>query len=135
MAVFLSVVKAVDTAPHDSLFAAGCPCTSAVGRSAFSADEQFGQRVFSAVFALLGSRADLFDLAFRGSSCQFLLHLGEGIRIDNRRMIVFYIIPRPFSGVDAYLLADVVLGLGFAQQSISFVFFIGQERLDYAGLP
>lgn len=50
-------------------------------------------------------------------------------------MVVLYIILRPLSGIDAHLFADTVLNVGFAQQGIPFVFFVGQDRLDHAGLP
>lgn len=50
-------------------------------------------------------------------------------------MIVLYIILRPFTAVDTHLFADTVLDIGFAQQSVTLVFYVGKDRLYHSGLP
>ena len=135
MAVFFAEVETIDASPHDFLFSAHRPCASAVGRLAFAADQQLGQRILAGIFALLGFGADLLDLAFGSTPCQFFLQSGECGRVDDCRVIVLYIILRAFPGVDAHLFADAVLDIGFSQQGVPLVLFIGEDGLDDARLP
>ncbi len=118
MAVFLAVVQTVDSPPHDSLMTSCRPCASAVGRSAFFADQQFSQIVFAGIFALLGFRANLLDFAFSVAPRQFLLHSAEGAGVNDGGMIVLDIVFRAFSVVDLDFFAEAIRNVGFVEDSI-----------------
>ena len=135
VAVFLPVVQAVDAPPYDFLLTSYRPCTSAVRCSALPAHEQLGKGIFTTVFTLLGGCADLLDLSLSGSSGEFLLHPVKGGGINDRRVVIFYIVLHPLSCVDAFLFADAVDNVSLAQQGIALVFLIGENGLYHAWLP
>ena len=72
VAVLLTEFQPGDTAPNDLALAPDIPGAPSIRRSALPADQPFRQRVFSGVFALLGFRCFLLNLALAGSA----LHLG-----------------------------------------------------------
>ena len=129
-AVFRAVIQSADAAPNDFFLAVLCPCCSAIRCSAVSAEEQLGQSVFTWIFAKLGFCTDIFDLAFTVTPWYFLLNPVEHCPFYNRRMIIFHIVHREFTGILFWLFADAVHNVGLLQQCVTFIFFIGQYRED-----
>ena len=125
MAVFLAVVQTVDASPYDFLFAFSRPSASAVRGSAFSADQQFSQSVFAGIFALLGFCANLLDFSFSVAPRQFLLHSAEGAGVNDGGMVILDIVFRAFSVVDLDVLAESVRNVGFVEDGVALVFFVG----------
>ena len=54
LAVFRTVVEAVNAPPHRPVPVVGSPAAAAAGCSALAADKKLGQRIFTAVLALFG---------------------------------------------------------------------------------
>ena len=104
VAVFLTIVKAVDAPPYHLFLTVGCPGASAIWRSAFSADQKFCKSVFAGVPALLGLRANLLDLSLSAPSCHFLLHSSESAGVDDCWMVVLDVVFRTLTGIDHDLL-------------------------------
>ena len=69
------------------------------------------------------------DLAFAGAPCEFLLSPAEGSRVDNGRVAVFHIVFWAFAVVDSDLFADAVGNVGFVDDGIALILFIGENGL------
>ena len=69
------------------------------------------------------------DFAFAGAPCEFLLDSAEGSRVDNGRVAVFHIVFRAFAVVDSDLFADAVVDVGFVDDGIALILFIGENGL------
>ena len=75
MAVLFAIVQPADAPPDDLSLPSGRPCAAAIGRAAFTADQQLRQRVLAGIVALLGFGADLLD--FLCESCLVIFWLGK----------------------------------------------------------
>ena len=63
-----------------------------------SADKEFRQRIFTRVFALLGSRF-IADFSFGTAPCKLLLNTIKRVPVDDRRMMICHQIHRAFTVV------------------------------------
>ncbi len=61
---------------------------------------------------MLGFCADLLDLPFAGAPCKLLMDSSEGASVENRRVIVLYVVFRPLTVMDFDLLGSAVLSVG-----------------------
>ena len=127
MAVFFSVVETVDASPYNLLLSFYRPCASAVRRSAFSADEQFGQSILARIFALLCFGADLLDLSFTGAPFQFLLNSAEGSSVDDSRMIILHVVFLSFAVIDLDRFAYTVCDISLIDDCIALILFIREN--------
>lgn len=93
-AVLFSVLQAVHTAPHDSFLPFCRPGTSAVGASAFTANQKVTHGILAGIFALQSFVPDFLSLHFGRPPCQFLLHLSEGFGIDDCRVAILNVVFR-----------------------------------------
>ena len=69
------------------------------------------------------------DFAFAGAPCEFLLNSAEGGRVDNGRVAVFHILFREFTVIDSDLFADAVGNIGFVDDGIALILFLGEKGL------
>lgn len=122
-----SVVETVDASPYNLLLSFYRPCASAVRRSAFSADEQFGQSILARIFALLCFGADLLDLSFTGAPFQFLLNSAEGSGVDDSRMIILHVVFLSFAVIDLDRFADAVCDISLIDDCIALILFIREN--------
>src|SRR5699024_3082834 len=130
VAVFCSIVQAADTAPYHALFATFGPSTSAVQRSAFTADQPLRESIFAGVGCHAGGRI-LFGGALSGTAPRYLCLYGiEGFAIYNPIMVILYQIHGKLPGIADDLSADAVTDIGFLQQDISAIFLVSQDRPD-----
>ena len=81
--------------------------------------------VFLALFSL-GFSA---DLAFAGAPCEFFLNSAEGSRVDDGRVTILYIVFRAFAVIYSDLLANAVGNIGFVDDGIALILFIGENGL------
>ena len=75
------------------------------------------------------------DLAFAGAPREFLLSSAEGGRVDNGRVAVFHIVFRAFAVIYSDLLANAVGNIGFVDDGIALILFIGENGLYRGKLP
>ena len=69
------------------------------------------------------------DLAFAGAPCEFLLNSAKGSRVDDGRVTILYIVFRAFAVIYSDLLADAVGNIGFVDDGIALILFIGENGL------
>lgn len=66
---------------------------------------------------------------------KFPLHHVENLRLDDGFMVARHIILGDFPFVYFLFLGEKIRGVGFLEQGIAFVFFVGQHPLDRAEIP
>lgn len=135
MTVFLAIVKAVDASPYNLFLSIGCPCASAVWRSAFSADQKLCERVLAGVTSLFCFRSYLLDFPLSAPSCHFFLYSAEGSGVDDCRMIVLDIVFRTLTVVDHDLILQAVFDVSLVEDSVAFVFLVGEDGFNRSSLP
>ena len=69
------------------------------------------------------------DFAFAGAPCEFLLNSAEGSRVDDGRVTILYIVFRAFAVIYSDLLANAVGNIGFVDDGIALILFIGENGL------
>ena len=69
------------------------------------------------------------DLAFAGAPCEFFLNSAEGSRVDDGRVTILYIVFRAFAVIYSDLLANAVGNIGFVDDGIALILFIGENGL------
>ena len=122
--VFFTVVKSAYAAPDNFLLSVPRPCASPIRRSALSAIQQFGKRIFPRISSELGFCTRLLYLFLSCPARYFLLHPIENSALDNRRMAVLHIIHRQLAVILFYPLAYGVGYISLLQKRVAFVFFI-----------
>ena len=135
MAVFLAVVKAVDASPNNLFLTVRSPGASAIWRFSVSTDPKLCECIFAGVSALLCFRANLLDLSLSTSSCHFLLHSAEGARVDDCGMVVLDIVFRALTIVDHDLILQAVFDVSLVEDSVAFVFLVGEDGFNRSSLP
>ncbi len=65
-----------------------------------------------------------------GPSGQFPLDHLEGLRVDDRLMVVFHVVLWDLALIGFHLLGQEVLAEGFLQQGVSLVLLVRQDALD-----
>ena len=135
LAVSLSVIQAVDAAPHGAFSVILGPDNTAIQGAAFAADQDAGQSVFGAVFPQAGG-GTLFRAGGSGIPAGgFLLHGVENLPADDGFMVVLDQDLGELSGVFDDLLTDAVLDEGFLQKHVTAVFLVLQDGLDAGDVP
>lgn len=135
VAVLLAVVKAADAPPYDLFLSVGRPCASAIGRSAFSANQKLRERVLAGITTLLRFCSDLLDLPLSIPPRHFFLHSAEGSGVDDGRMIVLDVVFRALSVIDHDLLGQAVSDIGLVENGVTLVFFVSEDRFNRSPLP
>lgn len=69
------------------------------------------------------------DFAFAGAPCEFFLNSAEGSRVDDGRVTILYIVFRAFAVIYSDLLANAVGNIGFVDDGIALILFIGENGL------
>lgn len=69
------------------------------------------------------------DFAFAGAPREFLLSSAEGSRVDDGRVTILYIVFRAFAVIYSDLLANAVGNIGFVDDGIALILFIGENGL------
>ena len=96
LAVFRTVVKAVNASPHCPVPVMGSPTASSTGCTTFAANKKLGQGVFTAVLALFGrilGACGTLGIAPR----DLLLYTVEGIPVNDCGVAVADIVHRSFA--------------------------------------
>ena len=122
--VFFTVVKPAHAAPDNFLLSVTRPCASPIRRSAFSAVQQFGKRIFPRISSELGFCTRLLYLFLSCPARYFFLHPIENSAFDNRRMAVLHIIHRQLTVILFYPLAYGIGYICLLQKRVPFVFFV-----------
>ncbi len=66
---------------------------------------------------------------------QFFLNQIESLRINDGFVIIFHVVLRDLSFIDLGFLCKKIHGVCFLQQSISLVFFVGEDDLPRCRTP
>lgn len=99
-----------------------------------SADKEFRQRIFSVVFALLGSRF-IADFSFGTAPCKLLLNTIKRVPVDDRHMMICHQIHRPFTIVFHNFFGDAVRCESLLQERVAYIFFVFQNALNQRLIP
>ena len=133
LAVGLSVLKTVYTAPHNLLDTAYIPRTPSVSCSAFSAFQHIGECV--SWVPPLSRHAFCRCWLYCASANQFFLSFVEVLSADNWRMSVVNIVHWSIAGVLLFLFADAVNRNSFLKDRIAAVLFIPKDTEDCCRFP
>ena len=134
-AVSLSIVQAARAAPYRALFAVLCPYDTAVGCTAFRAEQQSTECVLAAEFAASGGSTFPCASILCTAPRNFKLHSIEHLAADNSFMVVLNEDFGKLPCIQYCFFADTILDEGFLKQGVPAVFFVGEDGAQVAGGP
>ena len=134
VAVFLAVVQAAHTAPHDALSVGARPCAAAVQRSALAAHQPVREGVAAGVGDKTGG-GSLGGAFCRLAPRHLRLHRVVLLAADNALMVVLYEVHGKLPRVFDDLAVDDILLKGLLHQHVAAVFLIPQDAFDMRQRP
>ena len=119
------MLDSAEATPIYSLFITLRPSFSLIRTAALGAYQQFGKRVFSAVFTERGKRF-VGGFAFAAAPHQFCLYRVKQVAVNDCGVIIAYKIFCALAAVDFCVFADAVGTVGLLVNHIADIFFVGQ---------